>query len=303
MRGTSKWAVVALTLLGLLAGAWGLRVAAGRPAAEQAVATTLLGPSLNHTDGLFTPTPTVTDTPAPVATVTPRPSPTSGGPTVTPTVTGTPGSCRADFRDVAVEYWAYGYIQWIYCNNIAQGYTCGAGCQEFRPEANTTRAQIAKLLTIGFALPQVTPVAPTFADVPPSNVFYPYVEAAAARGVFQGYACGGPGEPCPGVYFRPNNNVTRAQLSKVVVLAAGWALTTPGSPTFTDVPASYWAYSYIETAYQYDVVGGYDCLALTPVPTPSVACREFRPNYPASRAQISKMVYIAITPPLHERSR
>jgi hypothetical protein len=114
-----------------------------------------------------------------------------------------------------------------------------------------------------------------------------------------GYPCGGPGEPCPGRYFRPRNNVTRAQLSKTVVLAARWTLVSPGTPTFTDVGPSDWSYAYVETAYQYEVVGGYDCLGLTPEPTPTTNCREFRPNFPASRAQIAKMVYIAITPPPH----
>jgi hypothetical protein len=33
--------------------------------------------------------------------------------------------------------------------------------------------------------------------------------------VINGYQCGGPGEPCPGFYYRPNNNITRGQVSKV----------------------------------------------------------------------------------------
>ena len=36
------------------------------------------------------------------------------------------------------------------------------------------------------------------------------------HGVISGYPCGGAGEPCPGTYFRPNNNVTRGQTSKIV---------------------------------------------------------------------------------------
>ena len=302
MRGTRTWAVVALALLGLpglLAGIGGTVVAAARPPDARSAAP-LVGQhadparllfTIGSSQPLTTPTPLITDTPTPVPTITP------GGTTPTATGTGTPGSCRADFRDVPVEHWAYGYIQWIYCNGIAQGYTCGGGCQEFRPESNTTRAQVAKMLTIGFALPSVTPTAPTFVDVPPGNSFYGYVEAAAAQGVFAGYDCGGPGEPCPGRYFRPNNNVTRAQVAKMTVLAAGWTLVTPGTPTFTDVAPADWFYSYVETAFQYEVVGGYDCFGLTPGPTPPTTCREFRPNYPASRAQIAKMVYLAITPP------
>jgi hypothetical protein len=295
MRAIRTWAVVALALLGLLA--WGV-TAAARPAVAQVsrgVERTAPLPAhpAGRPAGLLTATPTDT----PPVTVTPRPSATPGGPTLTATTT--PGSCRGDFRDVPVEYWAYGYIQWIYCHGIAQGYVCGVGCQEFRPESNTTRAQIAKMLTIGFALPAVTPAAPTFADVPPTNAFYGYIEAAAAWGVFAGYPCGGPGEPCPGRYFRPNNNVTRAQVAKMIVLAARWTLVTPGTPTFTDVAPGDWSYSYVETAFQYDVVGGYNCLGLTPEPTPTTTCREFRPNYAASRAQMAKMIYIAITPPPH----
>jgi hypothetical protein len=32
----------------------------------------------------------------------------------------------------------------------------------------------------------------------------------------QGNTCGATGEPCPGLYFRPNANVTRGQTSKFI---------------------------------------------------------------------------------------
>jgi hypothetical protein len=66
------------------------------------------------------------------------------------------------------------------------------------------------------------PGSPTFADVPydPSNTsLYAYVETAAGRGIISGYPCGGSGEPCDSQnrpYYRPGNNVTRAQLSKML---------------------------------------------------------------------------------------
>jgi hypothetical protein len=57
---------------------------------------------------------------------------------------------------------------------------------------------------------------PSFVDVAHGSTFYIYVETAVAHNLLQGYACGGPGEPCPGRYFRLGRNATRAQLSKIV---------------------------------------------------------------------------------------
>jgi hypothetical protein len=75
------------------------------------------------------------------------------------------------------------------------------------------------------AWPTVTPASATFEDVPPGSTFFPYVEAVVAQGRVVGYPCGGPFEPCvaPGnrPYFRPNNNATRGQVSKIVTLAYG----------------------------------------------------------------------------------
>ena len=47
------------------------------------------------------------------------------------------------------------------------------------------------------------------------------VETATAHQIVGGYDCGGPGEPCPGRYFRPDRYATRAQLSKLLFQAFG----------------------------------------------------------------------------------
>ena len=60
----------------------------------------------------------------------------------------------------------------------------------------------------------------------------------ACRGIVGGYPCGGPGEPCPGQYYRPNNNVTRGQVTKIVSESAGFADAVPSTQqTFEDVAA------------------------------------------------------------------
>ena len=36
----------------------------------------------------------------------------------------------------------------------------------------------------------------TFEDVPPSGIFWLWIERLSGRGIVSGYPCGGPGEPC-----------------------------------------------------------------------------------------------------------
>ena len=52
-----------------------------------------------------------------------------------------------------------------------------------------------------------------------SNGFYGVVGTAYNHSIISGYSCGGAGEPCDGherPYFRPGNNATRGQTSKIV---------------------------------------------------------------------------------------
>ena len=85
--------------------------------------------------------------------------------------------------------------------------------------------------------------------------------------------------------FRPSNNVTRGQLSKIVVTAAvqvnGWELINPPNPTFTDVPFGSAFYEYVETAVSKGVISGY-------------SDRTFRPGNGATRGQIAKVTYLAV---------
>lgn len=67
------------------------------------------------------------------------------------------------------------------------------------------------------------PEGQTFEDVPPTHTFYEFIQRLASRSVMSGYECGRPGEPCVGTenrpYFRPGNDVTRGQSSKIVANA------------------------------------------------------------------------------------
>src|SRR5262249_33306692 len=114
------------------------------------------------------------------------------------------------FSDVQPTDYFYTPVQYLVAHGVISGY---ADCT-FRPYADTTRAQMVKIVVLAFTTPVGTPTgaAYTFADVPPTHPFYAVIETAAAASIVSGYACGGPGEPCDGQgrpYFRPSANVTR----------------------------------------------------------------------------------------------
>jgi len=130
-----------------------------------------------------------------------------------------------------------------------------------------------------------------FEDVPTPSTFYAYVQCLACRGIINGYACGGSGEPCNPThdpYFRPNANVSRGQIAKIVALAAN--IQTPVSgQTFEDMPPGSTFYTYTEQLYALGVMNGYACGAVGDPCNPPANRPYFRPNAYASRGQIAKI--------------
>ncbi len=77
---------------------------------------------------------------------------------------------------------------------------------------------------------------------------------------------------------------------------SNWVLEDPPDPTFSDALPGSTFYPYIETAYSHGLVGGYPCGG------PGEPCDDqqrpyFHVNNLATRAQISKIIYLAVTYP------
>ncbi len=100
-------------------------------------------------------------------------------------------NCPVQFTDVPAGSPFYAPVRCLACHGMLAGYADGT----FRPGAPVTRGQFAKLLgnAAGYAEPARYP---TFADVPPTDPFYLYIERDQAHFALHGYACGGPREPC-----------------------------------------------------------------------------------------------------------
>jgi hypothetical protein len=131
------------------------------------------------------------------------------------------------YEDVPASNAFYTWINRLSRRGHMGGYNCGGAGEPcgtdnkpyFRPNANATRGQLAKIVASAKGI-NSTPTGRRYADVEPDSNFYVWIEQLSALGVMGGYACGSvPTEPCDGQnrpYFRPSNNVTRGQASKIV---------------------------------------------------------------------------------------
>lgn len=111
------------------------------------------------------------------------------------------------FSDVGPSHIFYRYVETAHAHNLINGYNDDT----FRPDASVSRAQVAKIVVLSQGWNLQVPARPsTLCDVSTDHWAYSYVQVAIAHGIFTGY-----GNGC----FHPDDNATRAQLAKVLVLA------------------------------------------------------------------------------------
>jgi hypothetical protein len=181
------------------------------------------------------------------------------------------GSSPHTFMDMGTNNPFYTAVMSLQDKGIVSGYADGT----FRPYNQVTRGQVAKMMVLAFHLPLMVGDGQRFSDVPADEVFASYIETAYTHNLVSGYADG---------TFRPANNVTRGQLAKIIVEAAGIKLANPAAPGYSDVPIDSTFYRYIETARANGMMSGY------PDGT-------FRAGAEANRGQVSKVVMLAAFPP------
>jgi hypothetical protein len=202
--------------------------------------------------------------------------------------------CPHPFSDVPASAALYNPVQYLACRGYLAGYADGT----FRLEARTTRAQVVKVVSTSFHLPAVDPSANgyTFADVPPDHPFFAAVEAAAHAQLISGYACGDATAPCDAdhrPYFRPDAQVTRGQLVKIVALAARWPGSATKTPTFSDVASDTAFAPFVEVAYCHGIISGYACDATQPCAAQQRPY--FQPDAAVTRGQLTRIIYGALT--------
>jgi hypothetical protein len=168
----------------------------------------------------------------------------------------------AGFTDIGT-HWAREGIQELVDKNVVKGY----GNYRFVPNGTLTRAEAAAIVARAYGLQKAAGKA-AFPDVPDSHWAYAEVNAAAAAGMVQGY---------PDGTFRPNDPVTRAEMTVMAAIAAKVGGSKKGTRLFTDVLADHWASDYIQAFVNNKLVEGFKD-------------GTFRPGAQATRAEISMLL-------------
>lgn len=162
------------------------------------------------------------------------------------------------FFDIESGHWFYNEILYLSEKKIIEGFPNGS----FQPKKYITRAEAAKMLAtaLNIASPNKTSEYP---DVYKDHWAKKDIEKVTAAGLFNGYPDGS---------FRPEKNITRAEIAKILVLA--FDLDVDNKAVFKDVPLTHWASKPVSGVFNNNITKGFPD-------------NTFRPNTAATRAEFS----------------
>ncbi len=174
---------------------------------------------------------------------------------------------ESTFTDV-VSHWASKYIGKLFEKKVIKGYDDGT----FKPNNELNRAELTKMVLNNFEV-VVGSGETSFSDVESSAWYSPYIEKAKELGIVEGYKDG---------TFKPGQSITRAEALKIVLEAAGIAISEEidlGFDPFSDVKDGdgQWYTKYVLYAYDLGIVEGYKD-------------QTFKPEQNITRAEFAKIL-------------
>lgn len=174
---------------------------------------------------------------------------------------------KITFNDVSADFWAYEAINELANKSIINGYLDNT----FKPEANITRAEFAKIIVAATDSFDYEAQC-SLVDVNKDDWYYSYVASAMKKGYITGY---------PDGTFKPDNKITREDICTVVYRCVKDKLSKSQT---TDVFSDSWQISpyakeAVLTLYANGIINGMDSTT-------------FAPKNQATRAQTAKIIYM-----------
>ena len=113
--------------------------------------------------------------------------------------------------------------------------------------------KVIALVAVFAMLISTVAFAQAFKDVAPEDAYSEAIETLSKLSILTGDDQDGDGQ----MEFRPNDTITRAEISTIVSRIQGFGDPTKQATSFTDVPADNWASGYIAQAAGQGIVQGY----------------------------------------------
>ena len=181
-----------------------------------------------------------------------------------------PAQAAVPFKDLQNVGDHYAAIDELYNLGIIEGRSSTA----FAPYEAATRAELALFIANALNLDTKNVVNPGFTDVPKNSKYYGAIAALYNEGIISGYA---------DKTFKPNANVKRSQVAKMLVLGFDLELAQATTTKFKDVNAIQDTNTrrYIQTLVQYNITKG-------------TSETTFSPNDLVKRAQLATFLKRAI---------
>lgn len=145
------------------------------------------------------------------------------------------------YNDVYSTHWAYDSILKMKNMNIMVEVNNGM----FYPEKHVTRAEAVQYIYNTLKIERTTSTNFLFEDVPQDASYRDAVYTLASLGVIQNTN-----------KFNPNEELTRAQLCKMIALAFNIVVDEKNSSNFRDVTSTHWAKNYIESLADVEILKG-----------------------------------------------
>jgi len=135
------------------------------------------------------------------------------------------------FTDVSAKHWAYKDVTTLAASGVL-GNTYGSS---YNPGGPITRLDAATMIVNTLGISTTNRPNPKMADMKPGQKGYDVVAAVVAEGIFSG----------KNGSFKPNDSLTRGEMTKILVNAFKLTGSTPNN--FTDVAKGHWSEPYVET--------------------------------------------------------
>lgn len=126
-----------------------------------------------------------------------------------------------------------------------------------------------------FTITGINTIVNAAVDVPGSAYFFEAHGWAVAEGIVD-----------DADYFRPGDNMNRAEMAKMVVEGLGVSMDTSGGPSFLDVSEAEWYYKYVETGVANGLFSGY-------TDADGLATGYYGPGDYTTRAAVAKVLMLA----------